>query len=191
MYWNDGRRGERPGWHWWGRGGISPIPAASPSPFQAMFWKTFSLAGLQSPWEQTGHPVPPSSRADSGRSMCDHKNTAGSDLFWEIHSAEPIQRPGSFLLGPDPGLWSRRWHAEKQHSGTRGMAGQGSRASHDPPIEVRRLSRACQASDFPQLRSGHFSSQAGLQTTNWATVDLRVGQTQRVKLLKRMGCFVL
>lgn len=66
----------------------------------------------------------------------------------------------------------------------------GSQASHDPLIEVRDLSCACQASDFPQPRSGHFSSQAGLQTTNWATVDLRVGQPQQERLLKRMGCFV-
>lgn len=79
-----------------------------------MFWKIFSLAGIQSPWEQTGHPVPPSSHADSGRSICDHKNTAGSDLFWEIRWAEPIQRPGSSLPGPAPGLLSQRRQAEKQ-----------------------------------------------------------------------------
>lgn len=156
-----------------------------------MFWKIFSLARIQSPWEQTGHPVPPCSRADSGRSICDHKNTDGSDLFWEIHPAEPIQRPGSSLLGPDPGLLSRRWHAEKQKIWHLRYARPGSQASHDPPIEVRHLSCVCQASNFPQPRSGHFSSQAGLQTTNWATADLRVGQTQQVSLLKSMECFVL
>lgn len=68
----------------------SGIPCPVPSPFQALFWKTFSLDGIQGPWEQIGHPVrdPPSRHADSGKSMCDHKTQLSAYLFWEIHTAK-------------------------------------------------------------------------------------------------------
>lgn len=62
-----------------------------------MFWKIFSLAGIQSPWEQTGHPVlvPPAAMLTQGDRCVTTKTQLGSDLFWEFHMAKPWVLPYS------------------------------------------------------------------------------------------------